>query len=63
MKPAWNDLLEREILPNVEKPSRYAGAEWNAIVKDWERTDVRMVVIYPDTYELGMSNLAIQIVK
>jgi radical SAM family uncharacterized protein len=62
MNSAWNALLERDILPNVEKPSRYAGAEWNAIVKDWEKTDLKMVVLYPDTYELGMSNLAIQIV-
>jgi radical SAM family uncharacterized protein len=62
MNSAWNALLERDILPNVEKPSRYTGAEWNSIVKDWDHTDLKMVVLYPDTYELGMSNLAIQIV-
>jgi radical SAM family uncharacterized protein len=62
MSSVWNELLERDILPAVEKPSRYAGAEWNAIVKDWDRTDLRMVILYPDTYELGMSNLAIQII-
>jgi radical SAM family uncharacterized protein len=57
-----NQLLERVILPSVEKPSRYTGGEWNAIVKDWDQVDLHMCVLYPDTYELGMSNLAIQIV-
>ena len=33
MISAWNELLEREILPNVEKPSRYTGAEWNASLR------------------------------
>jgi radical SAM family uncharacterized protein len=60
--PAWHAVLERDILPRVEKPARYTGGEWNATVKPWESVDLRFVVMYPDTYELGMSNLAIQIV-
>jgi radical SAM family uncharacterized protein len=62
MQIEWNRLLDEVILPNVEKPSRYTGGEWNAVVKDWDQVDLRMCVLYPDTYELGMSNLAIQIV-
>jgi radical SAM family uncharacterized protein len=62
MTDRWSQLLDREILPSVEKPSRYTGGEWNAIVKEWSQVDLRMCVLYPDTYELGMSNLAIQIV-
>src|SRR5687768_2647781 len=58
----WQTVLEHEILPRVDKPGRYTGGEWNIIVKDWDRTDLKFVVLYPDTYELGMSNLAIQIV-
>src|SRR5687768_1073438 len=57
-----NSVLERDILPFVEKPSRYTGGEWNVILKDWDQVALRMCVLYPDTYELGMSNLAIQIV-
>ena len=61
MQP-WEPVLE-QILPTVEKPARYTGGEWNVIRKDWDAADLRFVVLYPDTYELGMSNLAIQIVK
>jgi radical SAM family uncharacterized protein len=58
----WQTVLEREVLPRVDKPARYTGGEWNAVHKDWAAVDLRFVVSYPDTYELGMSNLAIQIV-
>ena len=49
------------ILPHVTKPARYTGHEWNSIVKDWDTTPVRLVLAYPDIYEVGMSNLAVQI--
>lgn len=58
----WQTVLEDEVLARVDKPARYTGGEWNVIRKDWERAELRFVVLYPDTYELGMSNLAIQIV-
>ena len=58
---SWQEVLERKVLPKVDKPGRYTGGEWNTILKDWEQVDLRFVVLYPDTYELGMSNLAIQI--
>ena len=58
----WQAALERDVLPHVTKPARYAGNEWNSVVKDWDDTRLRFCVIYPDTYELGMSNLAIQII-
>ena len=58
----WQTVLERDVLPYVEKPARYTGGEWNIVVKDWEQTNLKFVVSYPDAYELGMSNLAIQIV-
>lgn len=60
--PNWQELLEREVLPRVDKPARYTGGEFNAVHKDWDAVDLKFVVSYPDTYELGMSNLAIQIV-
>lgn len=59
--PNWPTLLEQKVLPRVEKPGRYTGGEWNSILKDWDRTELKCVVLYPDAYELGMSNLAIQI--
>jgi radical SAM family uncharacterized protein len=49
------------ILCNVTKPARYTGGEWNSIVKDWQQTDIKIVLSYPDIYEIGMSNMAIPI--
>ena len=50
-----------EILPFVSKPGRYLGNEWNVVRKDWESAQVKVVLCYPDIYELGMSNLGLQI--
>jgi len=49
------------ILYKVTKPARYTGGEWNAIVKDWDRTPIRVALVYPDIYEIGMSNIALPI--
>ncbi|MDP2729805.1 MAG: TIGR03960 family B12-binding radical SAM protein [Dehalococcoidales bacterium] len=49
------------ILYRVKKPARYTGGEWNSIQKDWDKTPVRIALIYPDLYEIGMSNMAIPI--
>ncbi len=49
------------ILPFVSKPGRYLGNEWNVVHKDWESTQVKVALCYPDIYELGMSNLGLQI--
>ena len=50
--------LERHLL-QVEKPGRYVGGEFNSIVKDWERAEVKVALAFPDIYDLGMSNLGI----
>ncbi|MCD6358515.1 MAG: TIGR03960 family B12-binding radical SAM protein [Dehalococcoidia bacterium] len=49
------------ILQKVTKPARYTGGEWNSIIKDWQETDIKVAISYPDLYEVGMSNLAIPI--
>jgi len=49
------------ILNQVSKPARYIGSEWNSSVKEWEQTSFRAVLCYPETYELGGSNMAIPI--
>ncbi len=49
------------ILYQVARPARYTGGEWNAIVKDWDKTAIRFVLAYPDLYEIGMSNMALPI--
>ncbi|MCD7792197.1 MAG: TIGR03960 family B12-binding radical SAM protein [Oscillospiraceae bacterium] len=52
--------LER-ILPRVQKPARYTGGEWGEIKKDMSRVEVRTAFCFPDTYEIGMSNLGMRI--
>ena len=52
--------LER-ILPRVQKPARYVGGEYNAVKKDPARVDTRIAFCFPDTYEIGMSNLGMRI--
>lgn len=52
--------LER-ILPRVQKPARYVGGEYNAVMKDKTRVDTRVAFCFPDTYEIGMSNLGMRI--
>lgn len=52
--------LER-ILTRVQKPARYTGGEYNEILKDKSKVDLRVAFCFPDTYEIGMSNLGLQI--
>ena len=52
--------LER-ILPRVQKPARYTGGEYNQIIKDKDAVDIRLAFCFPDTYEIGMSNLGMSI--
>lgn len=52
--------LER-ILPRVQKPARYTGGEYNQIIKDKEKVELRLAFCFPDTYEIGMSNLGMSI--
>ena len=54
------DLLRR-ILPTVQKPARNTGGEFNEIKKDLADVRVRVAFCFPDTYEIGMSNLGMRI--
>lgn len=49
------------LLPRVTKPARYVGGELNSVRKDWDAVSCRVVLAYPDLYEVGMSNLGLQI--
>ncbi|MCO6452128.1 MAG: TIGR03960 family B12-binding radical SAM protein [Caldilineales bacterium] len=54
------EALER-VLEQVRQPTRYTGGEWNSIVKNWAGVTSRVALVFPDTYELGMSNLGLAI--
>lgn len=54
------DKLHR-ILQSVQKPARYTGGELGQVVKRKEDVDVRVAFCFPDTYEIGMSNIGMRI--
>ena len=54
------DLIHR-ILPTVQKPARYTGGEFNEIQKDPAQVRVQVAFCFPDTYEIGMSNVGMRI--
>lgn len=49
------------VLPFVQKPARYTGGEYNSVVKAWDATPYRLALVFPDVYDLGMSNLGLAI--
>lgn len=53
--------LSDDILMKIEKPARYIGNEYNSVVKDKSKVNVRFAMCFPDVYEIGMSHLGIQI--
>jgi len=54
-------IIPESLLKKVEKPGRYVGGEWGQIIKNKNDVDVRFAFCFPDTYEIGMSNLGIRI--
>ena len=56
-----SEVLDTEILPLVEKPSRYLGTEVNAVHKDADEVEVRIALAFPDLYDLGLGNLGVHI--
>ena len=53
--------LNDEILLKIEKPARYIGNEVNSVMKNKNEVDIRFAMCFPDSYEIGMSHLGIQI--
>ena len=53
--------LKKRILPTVQKPARYTGGEWGETKKDLQDVRVRVAFCFPDTYEIGMSNVGMRI--
>ncbi|MDY6843076.1 MAG: TIGR03960 family B12-binding radical SAM protein, partial [Thermodesulfobacteriota bacterium] len=50
-----------EILPYVRKPSRYINQEVNSVKKDHKNVKVKFALVFPDTYEIGMSHVGIHL--
>ena len=45
----------------MQKPARDTGGEDKAVKKDPAQVDTRIAFCFPDTYEIGMSNLGMRI--
>jgi len=60
-KNDFSTLLTEELLEQVERPGQYLGNEWGAIRKDFDAARVRLLLAFPDIYELGMSNFGLRI--
>jgi radical SAM family uncharacterized protein/radical SAM-linked protein len=54
-------LLDEAYLPLVTKPSRYTGSFLHAAHKDPSGAKVRVLLCFPDLYEIGMSYLGLKI--
>ena len=57
-------MIDKELdklLKLVEKPARYTGGEVNSVIKDINDVSVRIGFAFPDTYEIGMSYMGLQI--
>ncbi len=52
--------LERVLL-RVEKPGRYVGGELNSVVKEWDKIETRVALVFPDIYDIGVSNVGLKI--
>ncbi|MFA4981202.1 MAG: TIGR03960 family B12-binding radical SAM protein [Candidatus Omnitrophota bacterium] len=50
-----------ELLLTVQKPGRYCGGEWNSVRKEWTDDKVKVLLAFPDLYEVGMSYLGTKI--
>ncbi len=59
MNILWRTI--EKFLPEVTRPGRYAGNEIHSVHKDWERTSIHFALAFPDLYEIGMSNLGMEI--
>jgi radical SAM family uncharacterized protein len=61
LSPAEIGRRLEPILPMIQKPGRYTGGEINQVVKDWQTTQTKTALVFPDVYDIGMSNLGLAI--
>ncbi len=54
-------LRDDPALMSVQKPGRYIGREWNAVIKEPQSVDISIALAFPDVYEIGMSHVGLKI--
>ncbi|MBT9171796.1 MAG: hypothetical protein DDT21_00169 [Syntrophomonadaceae bacterium] len=58
---SFRQYLVENILPRVQKPTRYLGNELNSVKKEHQAVRFKAVLAFPDLYEVGMSHLGLKI--
>jgi radical SAM family uncharacterized protein len=61
LTPAQIEARLERILLKVQKPGRYVGGELNMVAKDWSTVSTKIAFVFPDIYDLGISNLGLQL--
>ena len=61
LTPEQIEVKLDRILLKVQKPGRYVGGELNSTVKDWDKTKTRVAFVFPDIYDIGVSNVGLKI--
>ena len=56
-----HSLMINDTLLQIHKPARYIGQEWNVAKKNFDESNIRVALCFPDLYEVGMSNLGMRI--
>ena len=56
------ERIQHELLPRISKPNRYLGNALHAPRKPLDQAEVRVLLAFPDAYEIGLSNLGIRII-
>uniref|UniRef100_A0A832HZZ2 TIGR03960 family B12-binding radical SAM protein n=1 Tax=Eiseniibacteriota bacterium TaxID=2212470 RepID=A0A832HZZ2_UNCEI len=62
MTPALAERIQHQLLPRVSKPNRYLGNGLQVPRKPLEAAEVRVLLAFPDAYEIGLSNVGIRII-
>ena len=57
----YRQIFWKNILPRLQKPTRYLGNEVNAVIKEDKPLEVKVALAFPDLYEIGMSHLGLKI--
>ena len=54
-------MISYDHIDRVTRPYQYIGHEENTYAKDFLSSEVRLCLAFPDSYEIGMSNVGMQI--
>lgn len=61
LRPEQIESKLDKILLKVQKPGRYVGGELNSTVKDWDSVQTKVAFVFPDIYDIGVSNVGLKI--